>query len=58
MAPLLLADRADASFDKFASSVKHIACDRTDAAAMKQHLANKGFEGEGGQRSPCFYEGL
>lgn len=38
---------ADESFERFASSIKHIACDRTDAAAMKQLLGNQGFEGEG-----------
>ena len=35
----------DESFERFASSVKHIACDRTDAEAMKAALSNKGFEG-------------
>ncbi|KAL4458794.1 hypothetical protein ABPG75_013659 [Micractinium tetrahymenae] len=37
-------DDTDASYERFASSVKHIACDRTDAVAMKAALANKGFE--------------
>lgn len=37
---------ADESFERFSSQVKHIACDRTDAEALKTHLANKGFEGE------------
>ncbi|PRW59559.1 chloroplast stem-loop-binding [Chlorella sorokiniana] len=37
-------DDTDESFERFASSIKHIACDRTDAAAMKQLLGNQGFE--------------
>ncbi|EFN53241.1 hypothetical protein CHLNCDRAFT_36589 [Chlorella variabilis] len=37
-------DDTDESFAKFEQSVKHIACDRTDAEAMKTHLQNKGFE--------------
>ncbi|PSC76107.1 Chloroplast stem-loop binding of 41 kDa chloroplastic [Micractinium conductrix] len=37
-------DDTDESFERFASSVKHIACDRTDAEAMKAALSNKGFE--------------
>ncbi len=36
---------ADASYERFSSSVKHIACDRTDAEAMKAALGGKGFEG-------------
>lgn len=44
---------ADESFERFASSIKHIACDRTDAAAMKQLLGNQGFEGEGTHTLPC-----
>ncbi|KAI3436106.1 hypothetical protein D9Q98_002164 [Chlorella vulgaris] len=37
-------DDTDESFAKFESSVKHIACDRTDAEAMKSQLAGKGFQ--------------
>lgn len=37
-------DDTDASYEKFASKIKHIACDRTDAEAMKAALAGKGFE--------------
>lgn len=44
--PLPAPPPADESFAKFEQSVKHIACDRTDAEAMKTHLQNKGFEGE------------
>jgi hypothetical protein len=45
--PLMLPPApADESFEKFAASVKHIACDRTDGEALKAALAGKGFQGE------------
>jgi hypothetical protein len=44
--PRLPLTPADESFEKFASSVKHIACDRTDGGALKAALAGKGFQGE------------
>jgi nucleoside-diphosphate-sugar epimerase len=37
-------DDTDESFSRFEQSVKHIACDRKDAEALKANLQNKGFQ--------------
>jgi hypothetical protein len=37
---------AEESFARFEREVKHIACDRTDAEALRRELGGKGFEGE------------
>ena len=37
-------DDTDASFAKYQAAVKHIACDRKDAEALKQ-LSGMGFQG-------------
>ncbi len=38
-------DDTDASFKQYADSVKHIAADRKDEAALKEKLSGAGFEG-------------
>ena len=38
-------DDTDDSFAKYESAVKHIACDRKDAEAMKEKLSGAGFQG-------------
>jgi len=43
-------DDTDASFKQYADSIKHIASDRKDEAAVKDKLGGGGFEGE---RLPC-----
>ena len=39
-------DDTDQSYEAYKQAVKHIACDRTDAAALKEKLGGQGFEGE------------
>ncbi len=39
-------DDTDESFAKYEAAVKHIACDRKDAEAMKEKLSGAGFQGE------------
>jgi len=39
-------DDTDASFKQYADSIKHIASDRKDEAAVKDKLAGGGFEGQ------------
>ena len=41
-------DDSDESFAKYQAAVKHIACDRKDAEAVKEKLSGAGFQGE-----PC-----
>jgi len=38
-------DDTDDSFAKYEAAVKHIACDRKDADAMKEKLSGAGFQG-------------
>lgn len=38
-------DDTDESFKAYESAVKHIACDRTDADALKEKLSGQGFQG-------------
>eukprot|EP00891_Asterochloris_glomerata_P007525 jgi/Astpho2/7525/Aster-02090 len=37
-------DDTDQSYEAYKQAVKHIACDRTDAAALKEKLGGQGFE--------------
>ena len=52
-------DDTDASFKQYADSVKHIASDRKDEAAVKEKLGKGGFEGAhllligGGRETSC-----
>lgn len=41
-----VASPADESFARFEQNVKHIACDRKDAEALKANLQGKGFQGK------------
>lgn len=38
-------DDTDESFKAYEAAVKHIACDRTDGAALKDKLSGQGFQG-------------
>ena len=39
-------DDTDESFAKYQAAVKHIACDRKDAEAVKDKISSAGFQGE------------